>query len=349
RRRGDGRRGPRLRDRGPLALLPRPRGRGPGRRGAGVRRRHSRRALGASDRPIPVSPAASLPGAADRAGRIPALRLPGRRDGAPPPRPEGSAARLLHPRARVFGGTAPPRAHLVHRGGGGGRATDRGAIRRRPLRTATAIGFLAGGKAPDYGTLLGRLRWRRAVGAAAQSEMRPGDSALSAFSAANRWTVVLDPASLPVGGRGRFPDIRPGASAAAVVVRAPLAGPGGGVAHTLRELEAGAESARVGEPEDAAGFPALAFRTADFPLAPGETVEEYLRRVARARERPASGSFLAWAPDDPSQRERPELSARFPRDVRRLVAVGCGSGATGAALNHRAPGLSVTGIERDPA
>ena len=217
------------------------------------------------------------------------------------------------------------------------------------MSTATAIGFLAGGKASDYGTLLGRLRWRRAVGAAAQSEMRPGDSALSAFSAADRWTVVLDPASLPVGGRGRFPDIRPGASAAAVVVRAPLAGPGGGVAHTLRELEAGAESARAGEPEDAAGFPALAFRTADFPLAPGETVEEYLRRVAQAREQPASGSFLAWAPDDPSQRERPELSARFPRDVRRLVDVGCGSGATGAALKRRAPGLSVTGIERDPA
>ena len=215
------------------------------------------------------------------------------------------------------------------------------------MRTATAIGFLAAGEAPDYGALLGRLRWRRAVAADAQSEMRPGDSALSAFAAADRWTVVLDPASIPAAGLCRFPDIRPGASAAAAVVRAPLAGARGAAAHTLRELEAGAESARAGESEDAAAFPALAFRTADFPATPSETVEEYLRRVAQARDTPASGSFLAWAPDDPSQRERPELSGRFPGNLRRLVDVGCGAGATGAALKRRSPGLCVTGIEKN--
>jgi 2-polyprenyl-3-methyl-5-hydroxy-6-metoxy-1,4-benzoquinol methylase len=217
------------------------------------------------------------------------------------------------------------------------------------LRTATAIGFLAGGEAPDYGTLLGRLRWRRAVGADAHCEIRPADSALSAFAAADRWTVVVDPESIPVGGRGRFPDIQPGASAAAAVVRAPLAGSGGGLAHTLRELEARAESPRARESEGAAAFPALAFRAADFPPASGETVESFLRRVAQARETPASVSFVAWAPDDPSQRERPELSGRFPGNIRRLVDVGCGAGATGAALKRRTPGLSVTGIEKNAA
>src|SRR5262249_50892892 len=51
---------------------------------------------------------------------------------------------------------------------------------------------------------------------------------------------------------------------------------------------------------------------------------------------------------DPSEIERPELTRRVPSDRRRLLDVGCGAGGTSAALARRIPGLSTTGIERDP-
>lgn len=43
--------------------------------------------------------------------------------------------------------------------------------------------------------------------------------------------------------------------------------------------------------------------------------------------------------------ERPELVALVPGDARRVLDVGCGSGALGAAVRRERPGCAVTGIE----
>ncbi len=43
--------------------------------------------------------------------------------------------------------------------------------------------------------------------------------------------------------------------------------------------------------------------------------------------------------------ERPELVALVPEGVRRVLDVGCGSGALGAAIRRDRPGCAVTGIE----
>lgn len=53
---------------------------------------------------------------------------------------------------------------------------------------------------------------------------------------------------------------------------------------------------------------------------------------------------LAAAYENP----RPELQARVPRDARRVLDLGCSSGALGAALKAR-DGCEVVGVERDPA
>lgn len=45
---------------------------------------------------------------------------------------------------------------------------------------------------------------------------------------------------------------------------------------------------------------------------------------------------------------RPELQARIPRDARRMLDLGCASGALGAAIKARQH-CHVTGVERDPA
>lgn len=45
---------------------------------------------------------------------------------------------------------------------------------------------------------------------------------------------------------------------------------------------------------------------------------------------------------------RPDVQALVPRDARRILDLGCSSGALGAALKARAPGTTVVGVERDP-
>ena len=46
---------------------------------------------------------------------------------------------------------------------------------------------------------------------------------------------------------------------------------------------------------------------------------------------------------------RPDVQALVPRDARRILDLGCSSGALGAALKARQPGAAVVGVERDPA
>jgi methionine biosynthesis protein MetW len=46
---------------------------------------------------------------------------------------------------------------------------------------------------------------------------------------------------------------------------------------------------------------------------------------------------------------RPEIVALVPRDARRVLDLGCASGALGAALKEREPDVEVVGVEREPA
>jgi len=62
------------------------------------------------------------------------------------------------------------------------------------------------------------------------------------------------------------------------------------------------------------------------------------RPLARLREERALGYF---------QHERPEVRALVPADARRVLDVGCGAGALGAALRFERPEIEITGIELD--
>lgn len=214
----------------------------------------------------------------------------------------------------------------------------RGALRRGSLRTALA--FVVGREAPDYGALLSRLRWRRAVSADSAAEILPRAPAAAVFSAADLWVVVLETAAVPVGVAG-FPLVPPGGALRSAA--ASVSAESGAAAHTLRELEALPALAKT----DGGSPSALAFRAGDFAVGDGETVDVFLRRVAAVSILAPGGSFAALAPDDPSQRERPELSRRIPAGCRRLADIGCGAGATAAAVARREPGLAVTGIEKN--
>jgi SAM-dependent methyltransferase len=51
--------------------------------------------------------------------------------------------------------------------------------------------------------------------------------------------------------------------------------------------------------------------------------------------------------DEPSERERPELTCRLPSGALRILDAGCGAGAAIAAAKARNPAWTVTGIEWD--
>ena len=79
--------------------------------------------------------------------------------------------------------------------------------------------------------------------------------------------------------------------------------------------------------------PRCVLRREDFPAAPAETVEGFLRAAARrpdAATRSAAG-FAAVRFEEPSVRERPELTRRLPDGPLRILDVGCGAGG-GIAL-----------------
>ena len=64
--------------------------------------------------------------------------------------------------------------------------------------------------------------------------------------------------------------------------------------------------------------------------------------------RSAPGGGAADALRAAYENPRPELQARVPRDARRILDLGCASGALGAALKARQE-CHVLGVERDPA
>ena len=204
-----------------------------------------------------------------------------------------------------------------------------------------ALAILDGGAPPSYGGRLQRLRWRRRGGTSAAFGWSAADPAAEALAGASEWLVVLDPAALPVAAPAPLEAI-----AGRVRLAAPTAPAVPPAAHTLRELE----GARL-EPSGRGGRPpALLFRAADFPPRAGETVGDFLARLALDAEGTGPGDgFAAVSFDASSRGERPELTRRIPPGARRVLDVGCGAGGAIASAHGRRPAWNVTGIEADAA
>ena len=205
----------------------------------------------------------------------------------------------------------------------------------------TGLAFLRGPGPPDYGRRFSRLRWRRAIPADETREVSGAAPAAEALAGVEIWAIVRDDAALPWPAP-RFPI--PGAGQVLVAGRS---APGPEAAHTLREWQA-AGSFFSQEGAEPGGSAALAFRTADFPPVPGETVSGLVGRLTGASVPKGSDpGFGAFVFDDPSGRERPEITRHVPAGARRLLDVGCGSGGSSAGLKRRMPGLRAVGIEGD--
>ncbi len=201
-----------------------------------------------------------------------------------------------------------------------------------------ALAFLQGRRGVDYGARLERLRWRRAAGVRDSAEWPWDAAAAEALARSDVWMVVTDSSALPIF-RGA-PEPAPGR-----VLAAASAVPSGGAVHTLRELEA-ARCSVSPAPNRAA---ALVVRREDFPATPSETVEAWVERLLRLDARlDSSEGFAAVRFEEPSVRERPELTRRLPQGPLRILDAGCGAGGCIASACARHPDWSVTGIERDP-
>lgn len=210
-----------------------------------------------------------------------------------------------------------------------------------------ALAFLRRTEPPDYGRSFSLLRWRRAIPADGTREVSAQEPAREAFVGADVWVLVRDESALPWPAP-RFPVPEPGhVLIAAAVLPAPP------TFHTLRELEASAApplECSIADASEAARSPAIAFRAADFPAAPGETVGGLLDRLTGASvQKQSDPTFRAFVFDDPSGRERKEITRHVPAGSRRLLDVGCGAGGSSAGLKGRAEGLEVCGIENDRA
>jgi 2-polyprenyl-3-methyl-5-hydroxy-6-metoxy-1,4-benzoquinol methylase len=205
------------------------------------------------------------------------------------------------------------------------------------------LAFLDGGRAPGYGGLLARWRWREAYGGGAEAvEVAPDSLAGPIFAGPGTWLVVLDSGALPLPGRPA-PAPAPGRVVAASALPSPPA-----EAHTLRELQE-ALVPPAPRPIEGGQVPAaILFRAEDFPAREGETSAAYLRRLARDPTARAFHPGLAALVLDASGEDRAEVTRLFPRPIRELLDVGCARGAAGRALKRQMAGLRVTGIEKDP-
>ena len=209
----------------------------------------------------------------------------------------------------------------------------------------TALAFLETSATTDYGRRLARLRWVRAIPADEVRDVRGDGCAAEALAGAESWVFVRDPMAIPLPAT-RFPVPRPGRVLLAETRVRPVE-----PAHTLRELETARLEPRTDAPRDLAEIrrsPAIGFRTADFPAGKGETISQLLERLpAGAAGIEFDELFRALVLDDPSERERPEITRRFPADALRLLDVGCGAGGTSGALKRRLARLEAVGIEKD--
>jgi SAM-dependent methyltransferase len=206
------------------------------------------------------------------------------------------------------------------------------------------VGFLVPRGGLDYGRRLARLRWKRRFPEYHAVELSRGALAEDAFTPATNWVVVSDEIALPTPGAEVSPV--PGR----VLLASPLSPATPPVVHTLRELEESADAIGRKAPERDESAPAIVFQPSDFPPGSGETVEEYVRRLASApTPRAFAPGLCAVVFQDSPGGDRADVTRRFPPGIRRLLDVGCGSGEAAAALCRSRPGLAATGIERDPA
>jgi SAM-dependent methyltransferase len=210
-----------------------------------------------------------------------------------------------------------------------------------------ALAFLQTSATPDYGRRLARLRWIRAIPADEVRDFREDSCAAVALAGAQSWVFVRDPMAVPLPAP-RFPVPGPG-RVLLVETKIQSLEP----VHTLRELESTQPAPPRNSPPDPAEIsrcPAVGFRAGDFPAEKGETISQLLERLLRdAKEKEFDREFRALVLEDPSERERPELTRLFPADALRLLDVGCGAGGTSAALKRRLARLEAVGIEKDPA
>ncbi|HEY4231403.1 MAG TPA: class I SAM-dependent methyltransferase [Thermoanaerobaculia bacterium] len=197
----------------------------------------------------------------------------------------------------------------------------------------------------DYGSRFLRLRWRRAAHARDVTDWNPEDPAEAALAAAGSWVVVRDPTALPVPG-SRIPEPPYGR----VLVAADAVPEPPSYVHTLRELEQARVRTVPASSRPEAGAAAFAFWPADHPPRAGESVGAFCDRLlaAGADARAKDDAFRVLRFEEPSGRERPELTRRIPAGALRILDVGCGAGGGIAGGDGRASGWRVTGIERDP-
>jgi SAM-dependent methyltransferase len=196
----------------------------------------------------------------------------------------------------------------------------------------------------DYSRRFGRLRWRRAMRATRALAPEPGAAASQVLEGARYGILVRDERALPAALAG------PGA-AWTVPIRPALPVPAAAVpVHTLREIEtcAAAPPAKGGPP-DRSRVPAVAVDLASVSPRAGETVRAFTGRIWEESRRVGfDPCFRALVLEDPPDFDRGELLERLPAETRSLCDVGCAGGASGRAFRLRAPGVRVTGIEKDP-
>jgi SAM-dependent methyltransferase len=205
-----------------------------------------------------------------------------------------------------------------------------------------ALAFLSGDRPLDYGARLSRLRWRRALAAETAMPWDPAGPAAAAIAGADVWVVVADSEALPAFGGP------PGPVPGRVLVTGEAVPERPAFVHTPRELEGAALRPAEG-PAPGREPAALLFRAADFPPGAYETVKLYVNRLLSSKAFLAvDPAFLVVRLDEPSDRERPELTRRVPGGVLRILDVGCGAGAGIASAKVRHPAWNVTGIEWDP-
>ncbi len=193
--------------------------------------------------------------------------------------------------------------------------------------------FLSNRRPLDYGARLARLRWKRAARAGIVREWdgaAPAAEALASARDAESWVVVRDASALPLG---HLPEPASGAVWRATPVEPPAV-------HTLRELESAAAGRVVQRASPAFLFPADYFQVRG-----AETVDTFLARL-ESEAKPNLG-FMAVVFEDPSERERPELTRRLPGGRRRVLDAGCGAGGGIGLARARNPEWEVVGIERD--
>ena len=200
-----------------------------------------------------------------------------------------------------------------------------------------ALAFADGSRLRDYGLRLARLRWLRASGADRLIELDASGPVGNALGGAGELILVADSRALPAVSA--LPAIPQGG---VLVGRAASPDP---PLHTLRELESIPVkfSPRIDDAPLAWGF-----RSDEIGIGENDTAAELVRRLRGAGESRERAWFAVVAFEEPSCRERPELTRRLIGEQLRVLDAGCGAGAGVAAARRRHPRWRVTGVERDP-